>query len=100
MDKRKPHYPLAEVQAKVKALGVAAFTKTALDGGRAMRLTSDEMLKVVHGLNQACFYKSMTTHANAAIWQDVYRAMTPTGKVAYIKITLVADRPVIQFKEK
>jgi motility quorum-sensing regulator/GCU-specific mRNA interferase toxin len=58
------------------------------------------MLKVVCGLSQGCFYKSMTTYGHAAIWQDVYHAMTPTGKVAYIKITLVAERPVIQFKER
>jgi len=91
---------LAEVQAKVKALGVAAFTKTALDGGRAMCLTTEEMLDMVFALSPACFYKSMTTHASSAIWQDVYHAKTPWGKTAYIKITLVADRPVIQFKEK
>jgi motility quorum-sensing regulator / GCU-specific mRNA interferase toxin len=46
MEKRTPHYDLARIQAEVMKLGVAAFTKAALDGGRTMGLTSAEMLTV------------------------------------------------------
>lgn len=42
----------------------------------------------------------MTSHADHRVWQDVYHAMTPVGKVAYIKITLHGAVPVIQFKER
>ena len=45
------------------------------------------------------FYKAMTTYADHPIWQDVYRTPTPAGKWAYVKITLRAAVPVIQFKE-
>jgi len=38
--------------------------------------------------------------ANSSIWQDVYHAPTPGGKVAYIKLTLQQGAVVIQFKEK
>jgi motility quorum-sensing regulator / GCU-specific mRNA interferase toxin len=100
MEKRKPHYSLAEVQAKVAPLGAQAFTKTALDGGRAMGLTTSEMLRVVASLSRSDFYKSMTTHRDHKTWQDVYHADTPTGKAAYIKITMRDEAPVIQFKEK
>jgi phage FluMu protein gp41 len=34
--KRTPHHDLARIQAQVASLGAAAFTKTALDGGREM----------------------------------------------------------------
>jgi len=44
--------------------------------------------------------KSMTTYADSHVWQDVYHAMTPVRKEAYIKITLRDWAPVIQFKEK
>ena len=44
MKKRTPHHDLAHVQAAVARLGAAAFTKTALDGGRMMGLTSVETL--------------------------------------------------------
>ncbi|MGH9521935.1 MAG: type II toxin-antitoxin system MqsR family toxin [Terriglobales bacterium] len=82
------------------ALGTAAFTKTALDGGRQMGLTTAEMLAVIASLTRREFYKSMTTYADHRIWQDVYHAPTPVNRTAYIKITLRENAPVIQFKEK
>ena len=81
-------------------MGAAAFTKTALDGGRAMGLTSAEMLGVMASLTRRNFYKSMTSYADHCAWQDVYHAATPVRKEVYIKITLRGTSPVIQFKEK
>ena len=46
------------------------------------------------------FYKSMTTHADHRVWQDVYHAQTPAGVEAYIKITMRDLAPVIQFKRR
>ena len=100
MEKRTPHYDLARVQADVARLGAAAFTKTALDGGRLMGLTTAEMLKVIALLSRREFYKSITTYADHRVWQDVYHAATSVRKDAYIKITLRGTAPVIQFKEK
>ena len=100
MEKRTPHYDLARIQAQVARLGAAAFTKTALDGGREMELTTAEMLGVIASLSRRNFYKSMTTYADHRVWQDVYHAATPAKKDAYIKITLRDEAPVIQFKEK
>lgn len=100
MEKRTPHYDLARVQAAVARLGAAAFTKSALDGGRTMGLTSAEMVVVIATLTRRHFYKSMTTYADHRVWQDVYHASTPVRKDAYIKITLRDAAPVIQFKEK
>lgn len=100
MEKRTPHYDLALIQAQVARLGTAAFTKTALDGGRNMGLTTAEMLAVIASLSRRDFYKSMTTYADHRVWQDVYHAATPVGKQAYIKITLRDQVPVVQFKEK
>jgi motility quorum-sensing regulator/GCU-specific mRNA interferase toxin len=100
VEKRTPHYDLATVQEDVARLGAAAFTKTALDGGRAMGLTTAEMLAVMAALTRRDFYKSMTTYADSHVWQDVYHAMTAVRKEAYIKITLRQGAPVIQFKEK
>ena len=47
MEKRTPHYELVRIQEQVRRLGAAAFTKTALDGGREMGLTTAEMLAVI-----------------------------------------------------
>lgn len=100
MEKRTPHYDLAHIQADVVRLGAAAFTKTAMDGGRTMGLTTAEMLMVIASLSRRQFYKSMTSYADHRVWQDVYHAATPVRRDAYIKITLRSTTPVIQFKEK
>jgi motility quorum-sensing regulator / GCU-specific mRNA interferase toxin len=100
VEKRTPHYDLARIQAEAARLGAASFTKTALDGGRTMGLTTAEMLAVIASLSRREFYKSMTTYNDHRIWQDVYHAATPVRKEAYIKITLRDAAPVIQFKEK
>ncbi len=100
MEKRTPHYDLARVKDLIARLGVASFTKTALDGGRNMGLTSAEMLAVMASLTRRDFYKSMTTYADHRVWQDVYHAATPVRRDAYIKITMRDAAPVIQFKEK
>jgi motility quorum-sensing regulator / GCU-specific mRNA interferase toxin len=100
VEKRTPHYDLIAVQTSIRKLGVVVFTKAALDGGRAMGLTSGEMLKVVASLSRRDFYKSMTSYADHSVWHDVYHAATPVGRVAYIKVTFRASAVVIQFKEK
>jgi len=45
-------------------------------------------------------FKSITTHSDHRVWQDVYHAPCPNGKTAYIKVTIQAGATVIQFKEK
>lgn len=99
MEKRLAHYDLKTIIAIVKQRRAAVFTKTAIDGGRRMDLTVGEMVEVICGLNAKCLYKSMTTHSDTAVWQDVYHADTPGGR-AYIKLTLRTNGAlVIQFKE-
>lgn len=100
MEKSVPHYPLTIMQQAVAAAGADAFTLTALRGGAALGLTTAEMLAVIAGLTRSDFYKAMTTLHDHRVWQDVYHAACPNGCMAYIKLTLVAERIVIQFKEK
>ncbi|MFN7125182.1 MAG: type II toxin-antitoxin system MqsR family toxin [Allorhizobium sp.] len=99
MEKRIAHHDLTAVILLVRTRKAAAFTKTALDGGRQMGLTVAEMIEAVCTLTARDFFKSMTTYADSRVWQDVYHANTPAGK-AYVKITMRVDgAPVIQFKE-
>ncbi len=44
------------------------------------------------------FYKSMTTHADHRIWQDVYRAQTGAGAI-YVKLTVLDEVLILSFKE-
>lgn len=57
-----------------------------------------EVLDVVKALTSTDFYKSMTTHADHTIWQDVYRPSTKAGDV-YLKLTVVDDVLIVSFKE-
>lgn len=100
MEKFSAHYHLPSMQAEIAKRGIAAFTKAARDGYIAMGLTRQEALAVIASLTRRNLYKSMTTYKEHTIWQDVYHAPCPNGKMAYIKLTQVADNIVIQFKEK
>lgn len=100
MYKSTPHYNLTEVKAIVARLGKQSFTRTALFNSLAMGLSGDEAVGVILTLTRGMFYKSMTTIADHTLWQDVYHASCPNGKIAYIKVTLQDGSVVIQFKEK
>ena len=101
MEKKKPSYLLSDVLEIVHASGVDAFTQTALHGAWDLGLTSEGAVAIVLGLRQINFYKSMTTHTNHRIWQDVYHADLKSGLKVYIKLTLRENGiVVIQFKEK
>ncbi len=58
----------------------------------------DSMIAVVMTLTMTDFYKSMTTHVDHRIWQDVYRPITPMGEV-YLKLTVIDEVLIVSFKE-
>ncbi len=102
MEKRTPHYKLSKVQQTVADPASQPFTISALRGGLALGLEEKEMRQVVLALSRHDFYKTMTTHKDHRVWQDVYHSMTRDGIPVYIKITDFTDGrpPVIQFKAK
>lgn len=80
------------------AAGNVRATYSALAGGAALGLDFQEIVDVVMALTSADFYKSMTTHTNHRIWQDVYRPITPAGGV-YLKLTVIDEVLIVSFKE-
>ena len=97
MEKRKPHCALSVVRALVDQGRVRA-TMTALVGASAMGMEFGDMLAVIRSLGAADFYKSMTTHGDHRIWQDVYRPVTSVGEI-YLKLTVIDDVLIVSFKE-
>ncbi len=97
MEKKTPHCKLAAIKALVEA-GKVRSTQAAREGGAALGFDFDDMLVVVMGLGTTDFYKSMTSHADHRIWQDVYRPATPLGEV-YLKLTVIDDVLIVSFKE-
>ncbi len=74
------------------------MTASAVAGGELVGFDSAAIIDVVMTLTPADFYKSMTTHADHKIWQDVYRPTTSAGDV-YLKLTVIDDLLIVSFKE-
>ena len=97
MEKHTPHCKLTVIKTLVEN-GKVSSTVTALKGAAALGFDFADMLKVITALTPADFYKSMTTHADHRVWQDVYHANTENGAV-YLKLTVIADVLIVSFKE-
>lgn len=97
MEKSTPHCKLPIVKAMV-AEGKVRSTMSALAGGAALGFDFEGIVGVVMKLTAADFHKSMTTHADHRIWQDVYRPTTSAGEV-YLKLTVIDDVLIVSFKE-
>jgi motility quorum-sensing regulator/GCU-specific mRNA interferase toxin len=97
MEKSKPSCSLSVVNALIEA-GKVRSTMSALAGGAALGFDFDGIVSVIKAMTPKDFYKSMTTHANHRVWQDVYRPVTPAGEV-YLKLTVIDDVLIVSFKE-
>ena len=97
MKKSVPHCKLAVVKALVSQ-GKVRTTFSARQGALELGLDEHGICAVVTALSDQDFYKSMTTHADHRVWQDVYRPTSPAGDV-YVKLTVIDDVLIVSFKE-
>jgi motility quorum-sensing regulator/GCU-specific mRNA interferase toxin len=97
MEKRTPHCRLSTIKALIEA-GKVRTTHAARVGANELGLELSDMLGVVMALTPVDFYKSMTTHADHTVWQDVYRPSTQVGDV-YLKLTVIDAVLIVSFKE-
>ena len=99
MQKGSPHCKLSVVKALIEADRVKA-TASAFNGARDLGINDlAGMCAVVMSLTSTDFFKSMTTHADHRIWQDVYRAKTANSADVYLKLTVIDDVLIVSFKE-
>ncbi len=99
MEKRTPHCKLAVVKTLVEA-GEVNATSSAYIGARELGIYDlAGMCTVVMSLTPADFYKSMTTHGDHKIWQDVYRTKTENNDDVYLKLTVINNVLIVSFKE-
>ena len=97
MEKSTPHCKLSVIKSMIEA-GKVRTTFSALSGAEMLGFDLDGMIAVVMTLNSSDFYKSMTSHADHRVWQDVYRPTTSAGDV-YLKLTVIDDVLIVSFKE-
>lgn len=99
MEKSTPHCKLTVIKALIDD-GKVRATASAFSGARTLGIDDlDGMCAVVLSLTPANFYKSMTTHVDHRIWQDVYRGKTADGQEVYLKLTVIDDVLIVSFKE-
>jgi motility quorum-sensing regulator / GCU-specific mRNA interferase toxin len=97
MEKRTPHCQLSRIKTLIRE-GRVRSTFSALTGAAALGLDFEGMLTVILALTPEDFYKSMTTHADHRVWQDVYRPTTQASAI-YLKLTVSEDVVIVSFKE-
>ena len=99
MEKSTPHCKLLTVKTLIEE-GQVRATASAFNGARELGINDlAGMCAVVLALTPADFFKSMTTHGDHRIWQDVYHAKTASGREVYLKLTVIDDVLIVSFKE-
>lgn len=100
VEKRKPHYDLSSIKATFSAPNQLRMTGTARNCALSLGMLLDDVVALIQAMERNHFYKSMTSKANAAIWQDVYHVPWQ-HTVLYLKFTTDAEGYlVISLKEK
>ncbi|WP_435549792.1 type II toxin-antitoxin system MqsR family toxin [Desulfobacterium sp. N47] len=85
MEKRKPHYDLNKFKELFCSVETRFITAAARKGAVTMGYMDEEgIIAVINRLCSEHFYKSMTTHVNHKIWQDVYRYQDDEDNDLYI----------------
>jgi motility quorum-sensing regulator/GCU-specific mRNA interferase toxin len=72
-----------------------------LKGAAALGFGRVEIVATIQSIERAHFYKSMTSHRDHRIWQDVYHVPSRAG-LLYVKFTadVVTKFLLLSFKEK
>jgi motility quorum-sensing regulator/GCU-specific mRNA interferase toxin len=77
-----------------------AATRVALDCAALLGFSLDDMKAVIKNLDIGDLFKSMTTHADHKIWQDVYHFPSEEVGDIYIKLSIIEDVLIVSFKER
>ena len=93
-------YDLEAIKQAFSTVKKLRVTATALRDARSMGFTQQDMVDAIQQLKRKDFVKSMTTHSDHRIWQDVYNTEY-NGYFLYIKFQVdEMGHFVISFKEK
>ena len=100
VEKRVPTYDLEGFRQEFCSAQALRMTRTAQNSALALGLTLQDVVQMVQGMKSIHFYKSMTTHTDHRIWQDVYHVPW-RGLVLYVKLMVdELGRLIISLKEK
>ncbi|HEX3439000.1 MAG TPA: type II toxin-antitoxin system MqsR family toxin [Pseudolabrys sp.] len=91
---------LETIKAKFSTVGALNVTGTALRTATKLGFGRQEIVNTIQAIERTCFFKSMTSHAEAKVWQDVYYVPHETTSL-YVKFTsdVVTEFKLLSFKE-
>lgn len=100
-EKRKPTHNLEAIKAAFSTIEKLKVTGSALKGAAALGFGRREIVVAIQTIERRHFSKSMTSHADHRVWQDVYHVPSEKGAL-YIKFTAEpsAEYLLMSFKEK
>lgn len=101
MEKRKPHYRLADMKLAFSDPDQLNRTATSKQGADDLEMDDTDVVAVIQALTNADFDKSMTSYYDHKVWQDVYRPRVD-DRTIYLKFTVDAQQAylLISFKEE
>lgn len=100
MEKRVRTYDLEAIKNTFSLIKSLRLTSTALYDARAIGFSRQDMVDAIQQIKRTDFVKSMTTHADHRVWQDVYNTEF-NGYLLYIKFQVdELGHFIISFKEK
>jgi len=100
MEKRKPHYSLADIKSAFADPATLNRSFVSKQGADALKMDDEAVIAVIQALTSGDFEKSMTSYASSQIWQDVYRPKIGRTRL-YVKFTIdtMGALFLISFKE-
>lgn len=100
MEKRVVTYNLETIKLSFSSVSKLRITATALKNARSIGFSREDIVKTIQEIKRNDFLKSMTTHADHRIWQDVYNTVYK-GYELYVKFQIDEEGHfVVSFKEK
>ena len=100
-EKRRPTYDIEAIKAAFDRPENLRVTTTAMRSARNLGFSSAGIVSVIQGIVRRHFYKSMPSHGDHRVWQDVYHVPCE-DMVLYVKFTAdhISEFLLLSFKEK
>jgi len=97
----KPYHDLNAIK-QAFSTGKGLFTRVAIQDAAALGYGRDEITAVIQTMQESQCYKTMRSHYNASVRQDVYHVPHAAGTL-YVKFTdngTITEFTLLSFKEK
>ena len=101
MEKRTPHYKLGKVKSLIQSNQFIITGTARKTAAYDFAFSEEQIVEAVLSLEMNSFYKSMTSHDDHSLWQDVYKSKLETYDFAFSEEQIISETTVVvSFKEE